>query len=94
MLVELEDYDIRTIIDSAKLLKGVNKLEAKDIKAFKNFGDHTYIEVSDLLEYIENLNYELEHTQDLIQDMTNDLESNYKQISNWEMSGMSERDFY
>lgn len=94
MLIELEDYDVRTILESAKLLKGTNKIEAKDIKDFKNFGDHTYIAVSDLLEYIENLNYELEHTQEMLEDMTNDVESNYRHITHWEQSGMSERDFY
>lgn len=93
MLTLLDDYDVREITKSARLINGNDKIEAKDIKDFIVIGDHTYIKVEELLGWIENLNYELEHTQEMLEDMTNDVESNYRHISHWEQSGMSERDF-
>jgi hypothetical protein len=93
MLVLLDDYDVREITKSARLINGNNKIEAKDIKDFMVIGDNTYIKVEELLGWIENLNYELEKTQETLEDTINDVESNYKHISHWEQSGMSERDF-
>ena len=93
MLVLLDDYDVREITKSARLINGNNKIETKDIKDFIVIGDSTYIKVEELLSWIENLNYEVEHLQDELRDLEKDLESNYKPISHWEQSGMSERDF-
>lgn len=92
MLIELDEYDIKEILKSANLIN-CKKYEPKQIKDFKTFGDHTYIDVEDLLGWIENLNYALEDAQEKLEDMTNDLDSNYKPISQWEQSGMSYRDF-
>lgn len=95
MLYKLDEYDVREIIKSARLLNGNRKIEEQDIKDFKKIGDNTYIEIEDLLSWIENLNYELEHTQDMLIDMTNDLESNYRNINrdDYDFYGVSRKDF-
>lgn len=94
MLIELDDYDVKEITKSARLINDNNKIESKDIKDFIVLGEHTYIKAEELLCWIENLNYELERAKEDLEDLKNDLESNYKPVSHWEQSGMSERDFY
>lgn len=91
MLFEIDDYWKKELLKSAKLLNGGKKYDT--LKDFIEYGDKTYIKVDDLLGWIENLNYELEETQEMLIDMTNDVESNYKHISHWEQSGMNYRDF-
>ena len=92
MLYKLEDYDINTLLDSAKLTNFTHQ-KPTDLKDFIHIGDDTYIEIESLLGWVETLNYELEKARDDYRDLENDLESNYKPISKWEQSGMSYRDF-
>ena len=93
--MELDEADVRLIVESARLISKNKKKEAKDIRDFKNFGDHTYIDVQDLLGWIENLNYELEHQIDEYRDLENDLENNYERKcdDDYEYYGVSRRDF-
>lgn len=92
MLYKLDDYWIDELKKAAKLLNPARKKDAEptDIKTIE--GDK-YIEVEDLLEYIEELDYELDHKIDELQDLQNDLESNYTRRTAWEDSGMSYHDF-
>lgn len=95
MLYELKDIDKRIIIDSARLLSGTKKTTEKDIREFKQIGDHTYIDVEDLLAFIENLNYEMERLEDMVIDLTNDIENNYERKcdDDYEYYGVSRSDF-
>lgn len=93
MLYKLDDYWQNTLLDSAKLTNFVHE-KPTNLQDFVHIGDDIYIEVESLLGWIEELNYALEKARDDYEDLQNDLESNYQRISNWEMSGMSERDFY
>lgn len=84
MLCLLDDRDIRLLDNSDKIIGKCKRVE---------IGDYQYIEPEELLGIIENLIGEIEHIKEEYEDLQNNLESNYKPISAWEMSGMSERDF-
>ena len=92
MLYKLDDYWIDEIKKAARLLNPALKKDSEpsDIKTID--GDK-YIEVEDLLGYIEELDYEVDHIKDELQDLQNDLESNYTRRTAWEDSGMSYHDF-
>lgn len=92
MLYKLDDYWIDELKKAARLLNPARKKDAEpsDIKTID--GDK-YIEVEDLLGYIEELDYEIDHVKDELQDLQNDLESNYTRRTAWEDSGMSYHDF-
>ena len=83
MLYKLDDYWIDELKKAAKLLNPARKKDAEptDIKTIE--GD----------KYIEELDYELDHKIDELQDLQNDLESNYTRRTAWEDSGMSYHDF-
>lgn len=93
-LYRLEDYWVNTLLESAKLLSLVNK-KPTDLKDFVHIGDDTYIDVEDLLGWIENLNYELDHAREEKEDLEKDLEDNYvpRYKDAYEEYGVSPRDF-
>ena len=84
MLYKLDDYDIREIKHSENII-GKCKLIT--------IGDDTYIEPSELLGIIENLNYEVERVSDKFIEFEQNVHDNYKQISQAEQYGISDRDF-
>ena len=84
MLYKIDEYWI-------KELDRVDKIIGKTPRTI--IGDDQYIEVEELFGIIEELHYELDHAKEDLEDLQNDLESNYKPISAWEQSGMSYRDF-
>lgn len=83
-LYKLDDYWI-------KELDKIDKIIGKSQRVL--VGEEQYIEVEELLGIIEELDYELDHAKEELEDLQNDLESNYKPISAWEQSGMSYHDF-
>lgn len=93
MLYKLDEADIKVFVQSARLLEHNRKIEAEGIMDFVKYGEHTYIDVDKIICWMDELNGEIEHLKEEYEDLENDLESNYKPISAWEMSGMSERDF-
>lgn len=56
--------------------------------------DKDLVSIEDLLGIIEDLYYEVERLKEELQDTINDRDSNYKPISNYEMYGMSDKDFF
>lgn len=56
--------------------------------------DKDLVSIDDLLGIIEDLYYEVERLKEELQDTIDDRDSNYKPISNYEMYGMSDRDFF
>ena len=92
MLYKLDDYWMDELKKATKLLNPGRdkKLDPFDIKTID--GDK-YIEVEDLLGYIENLDYELDHVKDELRDTIQDMEDNCIRRSAWEDSGMSYHDF-
>lgn len=56
--------------------------------------DKDLVSVEDLLGIIEDLLFECEHLKEVIEDMKNDMDSNYKRISDRELYCISDRDFY
>lgn len=91
-LYRLEDYWVKTLLESAKHTSLVNK-KPTDLQDFIHIGDDIYIDVEDLLGWIENLNYEIDHTQEELEDLKNDLESNYKPIRDCDMYEVYDHDF-
>lgn len=93
-LYRLEDYWVNTLLESAKLVSLVHK-KPTDLKDFIHIGDDTYIDVEDLLGWIENLNYELDHAREEKEDLEKDLEDNYvpRYKDKWEEYEVSPRDF-
>lgn len=61
-----------------------------NLDSFKEKDIYTWDEIISIIERLES---ELYIKEQQLEDLENDLESNYKPISNWEQSGMSERDF-
>lgn len=55
-----------------------------------------YIEVEDLLRLIEELNYEVQHVQEELDDFKNEVEEYYepKKIDPYEFYGVSRKDFF
>lgn len=92
MLYKLDEYWIDEIKKAAKLLNPMRdkNQEPSDIKTIDG---EKYIDPEDLLGYIENLDYELDHVRDELQETIQDREDNYVQRSAWEDSGMSYHDF-
>lgn len=91
-LYRLEDYWVKTLLRSAKLL-GVGGKNPTDLRDFVHIGDDIYIDVEEILGWVENLNYELEHQIDEYRDLENDLESNYKPIPPSDMYEVYDHDF-
>lgn len=92
ILYKLDDYAKNIILDSCKLL-GYSGKRPEDSKDFVHIGDDTFIDVEDLLGWIENLNYELEEVRDELSNTKQDMEDNCVRRTAWEDSGMSYRDF-
>lgn len=91
MLYKLDDYWIDELKKADRLLNPGNKRRyPTDIKWIE---EEAYIDVEDLLGWIENLDYELDHKKDELQDLQNDLESNYKPIPPGELYEVSDKDF-
>lgn len=92
MLYKLDEYWIDEIKKAAKLLNPMRdkNQEPSDIKTIDG---EKYIDPEDLLGYIENLDYELDHVRDELQETIQDREDNYEQRTAWEDSGMSYHDF-
>lgn len=84
MLYKLDDYDLREIKHSQEI---IGKCKVITI------GDDNYIEIEELLGIIENLNYEIERVTDKFIEFENDVRDNYKQISQAEQYGISDKDF-
>lgn len=61
-----------------------------NLESFRSKDLYTWEEI---ISIIENLESELHSKEEELEDLQNDLESNYKRITTWEQSGMSERDF-
>lgn len=91
-LYRLEDYWVKTLLESAKHTSLVHK-KPTDLQDFIHIGDDIYIDVEDLLGWIENLNYEIDHAQEELEDLQNDLESNYKPIRECDMYEVYDHDF-
>lgn len=89
-LYRLDDYCKNIILDSLKYINGKKPEDSRD---FIHIGDDTYIDVEDLIGYIENLNYEIEHVQEELEDVKQDMEDNCVRRTAWEDSGMSWHDF-
>lgn len=91
MLYKLDDYWITELKKADRLVNPGNKRKyPSDIKWID---EEAYIAVEDLLGWIENLDYELDHKKDELQDLQNDLESNYKPIPPGELYEVSDKDF-
>lgn len=84
MLIKLDQYDTNEIIKSEGFIGKCKRIE---------IGEDTYIEVDELLSIIEELNYELEETEDRFREYVQDVDDNYRQISHAEQYGISNRDF-
>lgn len=52
------------------------------------------ISIEDLLAILEELYADKERLEEELEDLRQDVRDNYKQISDYEMYGISERDFY
>lgn len=59
----------------------------------EHFQDKDVYTWEEIVSIIEDLESELHSKEEELEDLQNDLESNYKPITAWEQSGMSERDF-
>lgn len=92
MLYKLDEYWQKEIKKAAKLINPARDKNA-DIQDFIHIGDDVYIEVENLLGWIENLDYELDHTLDELEETKQDIQDNYIQRTAWEDSGMSYHDF-
>lgn len=91
MLYKLDDYWLDELKKADRLVNpGNNRKYPPDIKWID---EEAYIAVEDLLGWIENLDYELDHKKDELQDLQNDLESNYKPIPPEELYEVSDKDF-
>jgi hypothetical protein len=91
MLYKLDDYWITELKKADRLVNpGNNRKYPSDIKWID---EEAYIAVEDLLGWIENLDYELDHKTDELKDLKNDLESNYKPIPPEEQYEISDKDF-
>ena len=90
MLYKLDDYWQDEILKACSLIIGKKAIDCGD---FKRIGNEVYIDVEDLLSWIENLDYELEHTKDELKETIQDMEDNCVRRSAWEDSGMSYHDF-
>ena len=55
--------------------------------------DEQYVDANELIGCIENLVYEVEHREDEIRDLKQDVEDNYKHISYAEQIGYNIHDF-
>lgn len=64
MLYKLDDYWKEEILKASALINHRNKKE--DCDDFVHIGNDIYIEVDNLLSWIENLDYEIEHLKDEI----------------------------
>ena len=84
MLYKLDDYDLREIKHSEEIIGRCKVI---------TIGDDNYIEIEELLGIIENLNYEIERVTDKFIEFENDVRDNYKQISQAEQYGISDKDF-
>lgn len=91
-LYKLDDYWVKTLLESAKHTSLVHK-KPTDLQDFIHIGDDIYIDVEDLLGWIENLNYEIDHAQEELEDVKQDMEDNCVRRTAWEDSGMSWHDF-
>ena len=91
MLYKLDDYWKDEILKAASLVNGTKKKD--DCGDFIHIGNDTYIEVENLLSWIENLDYEIEYVQEELRDTIQDMEDNCVRRSAWEDSGMSYHDF-
>ena len=92
MLYKLDDYWIDELKKAAKMLNPMRdkNLEPSDIKTIDG---EKFIDPEDLLGYIEELDYELDHVKDELRDTIQDMEDNCVRRSAWEDSGMSYHDF-
>lgn len=92
MFYKLDDYWVDELKKAAKLLNPMMD-KTKYPADIKWIEDEPYIDVEDLLGYIENLDYELDHTKDELQETIQDMEDNCIRRTAWEDSGMSYHDF-
>lgn len=92
MLYKLDDYWIDELKKASKLINPARKKEDDPFDVITIDGDK-YIEVEELLNYIENLDYELDHVKDELRDTIQDMEDNCIRRTAWEDSGMSYHDF-
>lgn len=92
MFYKLDDYWVDELKKAAKLLNPMMD-KTKYPTSIKWIEDEPYIDVEDLLGYIENLDYELDHVKDELQDTIQDTEDNCIRRTAWEDSGMSYHDF-
>ena len=53
-----------------------------------------FIDDEEILTIIEDLIYEVDHLNETIEDMKNDIESNYRPLTKAEQYEISDRDFY
>ena len=91
MLYKLDDYWKDEILKASSLVNGTKKKE--DCSDFIHIGNDTYIDVENLLSWIENLDYEIDYWKDKYRDLEQDMEDNCVRRSAWEDSGMSYHDF-
>lgn len=61
-----------------------------NLESFKDKDLYTWEEI---ISKIEDLECEIKMKEEELEDFQNDVESNYRRLSDWEQSGMSVRDF-
>lgn len=93
-LYKLEEYNKNIILDSVKILSNKSK-RPEECQDFIHIGDDIFIDVEDLIGWIENLNYEVEHAQEELEDFKNEVEEYYKPRyrDEYDLYGVSPRDF-
>ena len=79
MLYKLDEYWQETILDADATMMG--RAKEKDSRSFKRIGLDVYIEVEDLLNYIENFTYDMDHLKECLREMEQDREDNYRPIT-------------
>lgn len=93
MLYKLDDYWKDEILKAAAVLNDRKKQD--DSSDFVHIGNDTYIDVENLLSWIENLDYELEHVRGQLKELEGQIEDNYvpRYKDKYEEYGVSPRDF-
>lgn len=70
----------------------INILDNEDLQLI--FEEREFISIEELIEKIEEINFEKNEIEKEYENYKDYVRDNYRQISNFEQSGMSERDFY